>query len=71
MKNIKKRNWAFVLYPESAEEFGDSSVILESYENGEFTYIVQDEETLELSEPVEFTEEDVVMLRYRLIKTIS
>ena len=47
-------------YEEAAEEFGDSSVILESYENGEFTYIVQDEETLELSEPVEFTEEDVV-----------
>lgn len=47
-------------YEEAAEEFGDSSVIIESYENGEFTYIVQDEETLELSEPVEFTEEDVV-----------
>lgn len=47
-------------YESAADEFGDSSVILESYENGEFTYIVQDEETLELSEPVEFTEEDVV-----------
>lgn len=46
-------------YEEAAEEFGDSPAILEAYENGEFTYIVQDEETLEVSEPIEFTEEDV------------
>jgi len=46
-------------YEEAAEEFGDSAAILEAYENGEFTYVLQDEETLELSEPIEFTEEDV------------
>ena len=46
-------------YEEAAEEFGDSAAILEAYENGEFTYVIQDEETLELSEPIEFTEEDV------------
>jgi len=46
-------------YEEAAEEFGDSAAILEAYENGEFTYILQDEETLELSDPIEFTEEDV------------
>ncbi len=46
-------------YEEAAEEFGDSAAILEAYENGEVTYVVQDEETLELSEPIAFTEEDV------------
>ncbi|MCQ2577466.1 MAG: ferrous iron transporter B [Treponema sp.] len=46
-------------YEEAAEEFGDSAAILEAYENGEFTYVIQDEETLELSEPIEFTEDDV------------
>ena len=47
-------------YEEAAEEFGDSPAIIEAFENGEFTYTVQDEETLEVSEPVEFTESDVV-----------
>lgn len=46
-------------YEEACEEFGDSAAILEAYENGEFTYVVQDEETLELSEPIEFTMNDV------------
>ena len=46
-------------YEEACEEFGDSPAILEAFENGEVTYVVQDEETLELSEPIEFTEEDV------------
>jgi len=48
-------------YEEAAEEFGDSPAILEAFENGEFTYTVQDEETLEVSEPIEFTEEDVAV----------
>ena len=46
-------------YEEACEEFGDTAAILEAYENGEVTYVVQDEETLELSDPIEFTEEDV------------
>ena len=46
-------------YEEACEEFGDSAPILEAYENGEVTYVVQDEETLELSDPIDFTEEDV------------
>nr|MCR4626759.1 ferrous iron transporter B [Treponema sp.] len=46
-------------YEEAAEEFGDAPAILEAFENGETTYIVQDEETLELSEPIEFSSEDV------------
>ena len=47
-------------YEEASEEFGDSPAIIEAFENGEFTYTVQDEETLEVSEPIEFTESDVV-----------
>ena len=47
-------------YEEASEEFGDSPAIIEAFNNGEFTYTVQDEETLEVSEPVEFTESDVV-----------
>ena len=47
-------------YEEASEEFGDFPAIIEAFENGEFTYTVQDEETLEVSEPVEFTESDVV-----------
>ena len=46
-------------YEKAAEEFGDSALILEAFENGESVYTVQDEETLELSEPIEITEEDV------------
>lgn len=55
-------------YEEAAEEFGDSPAILEAYENGEFTYIVQDEETLEVSEPIEFTEEDVATAKAMIEK---
>ena len=47
-------------YEEASEEFGDSPAIIEAFENGEFTYTVQDEETLEVSDPVEFTESDVL-----------
>ena len=47
-------------YENAAEEFGDSTALIEAYENGEFTYVIQDEETLEISDPIEFTEEDVI-----------
>ncbi len=46
-------------YEEACEEFGDSAAILEAFENGKVTYVLQDEETLEVSEPIEFTEDDV------------
>ncbi len=44
-------------YEQSAEEFGDSALILEAQKNGETTYITVDEETMEVSEPIEITEE--------------
>lgn len=46
-------------YQKDTDEFAEKSAILEAFENGEFKYILQDEETLELSEPVEFSEADV------------
>ncbi len=46
-------------YESATEEFDSSSAIIDAYNNGEFFYVVQDEETLELSEPIEFTAEDV------------
>ena len=46
-------------YESAIEEFDSSSAIIDAYNNGEFFYVVQDEETLELSEPIEFTAEDV------------
>lgn len=46
-------------YQKDTDEFAEKSAILEAFENGEFKYILQDEETLELSEPVEFSETDV------------
>ncbi|MCI5606921.1 MAG: ferrous iron transporter B [Spirochaetia bacterium] len=55
-------------YENAAEEFGDSTAIIEAYENGEFTYVIQDEETLEISGPIEFTEEDVVTANQMLEK---
>ena len=55
-------------YEKAAEEFGDSAAILEAYDNGEFSYIIQDEETLELSEPIEFTEEDVLIAKEMIEK---
>lgn len=44
-------------YEAAAEEYGDTSAILEAMEAGESSYIVVDEETLEPSEPIEITEE--------------
>ena len=44
-------------YEEAAEEYGDTPAILEAIEAGEKTYVVEDEETLELSEPIEITAE--------------
>ncbi|WP_294430107.1 ferrous iron transport protein B [uncultured Treponema sp.] len=44
-------------YEEAAEEYGDTPAILEALENGENTYVVVDDETLETSEPIEITEE--------------
>ncbi|MCR5125756.1 MAG: ferrous iron transport protein B [Treponema sp.] len=46
-------------YEEAAEEYGDTAAILEAVENGEKTYTVIDDETLEASEPIEITEEAV------------
>ena len=46
-------------YESATEELDSSSAIIDAYNNGEFFYVVQDEETLELSEPIEFTAEDV------------
>ena len=46
-------------YEEAAEEYGDTPLILEAVENGETTYVVEDEETLELSDPIEITDEMV------------
>ena len=48
-------------FEEAVEEFGDSPAIVEASENGEFTYVVQNEETLEVSKPIEFTEKDVAI----------
>ncbi|MCR5079883.1 MAG: ferrous iron transport protein B [Treponema sp.] len=44
-------------YEEAVEEYGDTPAILEALEAGESTYVVEDEETLELSDPIEITEE--------------
>ena len=46
-------------YEEAAEEYGDTPAILEALEAGEATYVVEDEETLELSDPIEITDEMV------------
>ena len=46
-------------YEEASQEFGDAPAILEAFENGESSYTVQDEETLEVSEPIEITGETV------------
>ncbi len=46
-------------YEEACQEFGDAPAILEAFENGESSYTVQDEETLEVSEPIEITGETV------------
>ena len=44
-------------YEAAAEEYGDTSAILEALDNGETTYVIEDEETLELSDPIEITED--------------
>lgn len=44
-------------YEAAAEEYGDTPAILEALDNGETTYVIEDEETLELSDPIEITEE--------------
>ena len=46
-------------YEEAAEEYGDTAAILEAYENGDATYVIVDDETMEVSEPTEITEEAV------------
>ena len=44
-------------YEAAAEEYGDTPAILEALDNGETTYVIEDEETLELSDPIEITDE--------------
>ena len=44
-------------YEAAAEEYGDTPAILEALEAGETTYVIEDEETLELSDPIEITDE--------------
>lgn len=44
-------------YEEAAEEYGDTAAILEAVEAGESTYITIDDETMEVSEPIEITAE--------------
>jgi len=44
-------------YEEAAEEYGDTAAILGALENGEVTYVTVDDETMEVSEPIEITDE--------------
>ena len=44
-------------YEEAAEEYGDTAAILEALDAGEKTYVVVDDETMEVSEPMEITDE--------------
>ncbi|MBP5519646.1 MAG: ferrous iron transporter B [Treponema sp.] len=44
-------------YEQACEEYGDTSAILEALENGKTTYTLIDDETMEVSEPIEITEE--------------
>ena len=44
-------------YEEAAEEFGDSAAIVEAWENGDVTYVTVDDETMEVSDPIEITED--------------
>ena len=46
-------------YEEAAEEYGDTAAILEAYENGDVTYVVVDDETMEVSDPIEITSDMV------------
>ncbi len=47
-------------FEKACEEFGDSPSIVEAYENGENFYVIMDEETLEISQPIEFSQDDVL-----------
>ena len=42
-------------YEKAVEEYGDTAAILEAYENGDSTYVVVDDETMEVSDPIEIT----------------
>ena len=44
-------------YEEAAEEYGDTAAILEAIENGDVTYVTVDDETMEVSDPIEITDE--------------
>ncbi len=46
-------------YEEAAEEYGDTAEILGAVENGEKTYVTIDDETMEVSEPIEITDDMV------------
>lgn len=46
-------------YEEACEEFGDSAEILEAFENGEASYVTIDDETMEVSDPIEITDDMV------------
>ena len=55
-------------YEEACQEFGDAPAILEAFENGDASYMVQDEETLEVSEPIEITDEIVADAKKQVAK---
>ncbi len=44
-------------YEEAAEEYGDTAEVLAALEEGGTSYVVVDDETMEVSEPIEITEE--------------
>ena len=46
-------------YEEAAEEYGDTAEILGAVEAGEKTYVTIDDETMEVSDPIEITDEMV------------
>ncbi|MBP5357912.1 MAG: ferrous iron transport protein B [Treponema sp.] len=46
-------------FQEASEEFGDSAAIMEAVKNGETFYVTVDDETLEVSDPIEITSEMV------------
>ncbi len=54
-------------YEEAAEEFGDSAAILEAVENGESSYVVVDDETMEVSEPIAI-EQDMVAQAQEMVE---
>lgn len=44
-------------YEEAAEEYGDTAAILEAFENGETSYVTVDDETMEVSDPIQITDD--------------